>query len=88
MNATDAWTPGESGTTPTRRTAPLWLLIVGLIIFGIGAVFTIIGAVVPYITGGDSQGWFYLVSMTATPIGFLMALGYGIFGALPPRRNR
>lgn len=56
--------------------------------FTVGVVFTVIGAVVPYLSDGESRGWFYLVALTATPIGFLMALGYGIFGALPPRRDR
>lgn len=76
---TDAPTPAP--VRPRRK----GLLIAAIVLFAIGAVFTILAAVTPFVIDRDAPGVLYVGALTFTPVGFLLGLLYAILGSRPPR---
>lgn len=76
---TDA--PVPAPTRPRRK----GLLIAAIVLFAIGAVFTVLAAVTPFVIDRDAPTVLYVVAMICTPVGFLLGLLYAILGSLPPR---
>lgn len=81
---TDAWAPAgmpPAPASPRRR----GLFVTAIVVFTIGAVFTIIAALTPILLGRDAPTVLYLGAILFTPVGFLLGLLYAILGSRPPK---
>lgn len=80
----DPWAPAEpvpASTAPRRR----GLFFTALVVFGIGVVFSILAAIMPFVLGRDAPTILFLGAMLFTPVGFLLGLLYAILGSRPPK---
>lgn len=91
----DPWAPAadRGGQRAERSDAPAevrprrrGLLIAAIVLFGIGAVFTVLAALTPFVLDRDAPTVLYLVAMICAPVGFLLGLLYALLGSRPPRR--
>jgi hypothetical protein len=70
--------PESSIPRPPRRSGD-WLLYFALSLFAIGLVAIIAIFVTPIVSNGRPGLWLYLIAMTGTPLGVLLALAFALW---------
>ncbi|WP_227984495.1 hypothetical protein [Nocardia spumae] len=70
--------PDSSSRRPPRRSGDVLLRVaVGLFAIGVLAIVAIF--LTPLVTDGDPPLWLYLVAMTGTPLGLLLAIVFALW---------